>query len=116
MPSSFKITAALTEAERYRRGAGAQPLIEPQPAPPARRGVVAVAPAYQNRGYGTALLRRRHADLDTATIPAYVVAISADARRHYLRHGYGDDGEPITLHDGIRLQPMWRYPATETNA
>ncbi len=38
MPSSFKITAALTEAERYRRGAGAQPLIEPQPAPPARSG------------------------------------------------------------------------------
>lgn len=75
-------------------------------------GFAAVAPAYQNRGYGTELLRRRHTDLDDSKVPAYLVAASADARRLYLRHGYDDLGPPIYLPRGPRIQPMWRHPDT----
>lgn len=76
-------------------------------------GFVAVAPAYQGRGYGTALLRRRCADLDAAGAIAYLVAASPAARRLCPRHGFRDRGQQVTPLDGPRLQPMWRDPAVD---
>ncbi|WP_433017696.1 GNAT family N-acetyltransferase [Kribbella sp. CA-294648] len=72
---------------------------------------IAVMPACQGRGYGASLLNRRHAELDPAMTPAYLVAASVASRRLYLRHGYRDCGHPITLPSGPSMLPMWRLPA-----
>ncbi|MQA24380.1 MAG: hypothetical protein GEU94_02675 [Micromonosporaceae bacterium] len=61
----------------------------------------------------TSPLRRRHTDLDESSTLAYLVAAS---RRLYLRHGYRDHGDPISLHEGPRLFPMWRHPAADSIA
>jgi GNAT superfamily N-acetyltransferase len=74
----------------------------------------AVDPFYQRCGYGTALLDRRHIDLDACKVPAYLVAASAQARELYLRHGYRDFGTTaIDLPSGPRMYPMWRHPITD---
>ncbi|MQA27826.1 MAG: GNAT family N-acetyltransferase [Micromonosporaceae bacterium] len=76
----------------------------------------AVPPAYQSQGYGAALIRRRHTDIDGSKTPAHLVAASAEARRFFLRYGYGDHGDPIALPEGPRLFPMTRHPAAELPA
>jgi GNAT superfamily N-acetyltransferase len=72
--------------------------------------LLAVKPALQRRGIGTALLRHYHARLDRAGMPAYLEASSRASRHLYLRHGYTDHGAPIELPDGPQLWPMWRPP------
>jgi len=70
---------------------------------------LAVHPALQNRGIGSALLDRHHARLDRAGIPAYLEANDPRNRDLYLRHGYLPRPE-IRLPDGPSVWPMWRAP------
>jgi GNAT superfamily N-acetyltransferase len=73
--------------------------------------LLAVEPARQGRGLGSALLARYHARLDRDRMPAYLEASSHNSRRLYLRYGYADHGDPLDLPDhGPRLWPMWRTP------
>jgi GNAT superfamily N-acetyltransferase len=71
--------------------------------------LLAVSPAHQHRGLGTALLAHHHAYLDAHGIPAYLEASSEGSRRLYARHGYRT-GEPFRLPDGTPFWPMWREP------
>jgi hypothetical protein len=71
---------------------------------------LAVAPARQRGGLGSALLDWQHRTLDRGGMPAYLEASSVASRRLFLRHGYRDHGPVIDLPDGPRLWPMWREP------
>jgi ribosomal protein S18 acetylase RimI-like enzyme len=76
--------------------------------------LLAVDPAYQNQGYGSALLAQHHQRLDQAGIPGYLEAASRDSARLYARHGYTPLGDPLTLSGNTSpdLWPMWRDPRT----
>ncbi|PZF88553.1 GNAT family N-acetyltransferase [Micromonospora deserti] len=71
---------------------------------------LAVAPARQGEGVGTALLRHHHAWLDANGMPGYLEASSEHSRDLYARHGYRV-GELFRLPDGTPFWPMWREPA-----
>lgn len=73
-----------------------------------------VAPGRQNQGIGSALLRHRLAQLDTAGTASYLVASSTGSRDLYERHGYRTSvAGPVRLPgDGPLLWPMWRNAAT----
>jgi ribosomal protein S18 acetylase RimI-like enzyme len=64
-----------------------------------------VVPGRRGAGVGSALLRHglEHADA------AYLEASSPRSRALYLRHGFHDLGDPVTLPDGPTLWPMWRH-------
>jgi ribosomal protein S18 acetylase RimI-like enzyme len=68
---------------------------------------LAVDPALQRTGRGTALLRHHHARLDADGIPGYLEASNTESRDLYARHGYRAR-EPFTLPDGTPFWPMWR--------
>jgi ribosomal protein S18 acetylase RimI-like enzyme len=70
---------------------------------------LAVHPDHQNRGLGSALMRRRHPELDAAGIPQYLEATNEENIRLYRRHGYAPM-EPfdIRLPDGTPFYRMWR--------
>jgi GNAT superfamily N-acetyltransferase len=70
---------------------------------------IAVHPHHQNRGVGSALLKRHHTRLDVARIPAYLEANHPRNRDLYLRHGYVS-WAPIRPPDGPPIWPMWRPP------
>lgn len=70
---------------------------------------LAVTPAAQGRGLGTALLEHHHAHLDAHGVPAYLEASSERNRALYARHGYQHD-EPFRLPDETPFWPMWREP------
>jgi GNAT superfamily N-acetyltransferase len=74
-----------------------------------------VAPARQGQGIGSALLAHRHAALDTAGLPAFLVAVSPRSRDLYLRHRYtiATTG-PFRLPDGG--PPMWPMIRTPRRA
>ena len=71
--------------------------------------LLAVQPGRQGGGLGSVLLRRAHAELDAAAIPAYLEASSTRSRDLYLRLGY-EVREPFRLPDGTPFWPMWRPP------
>jgi GNAT superfamily N-acetyltransferase len=73
--------------------------------------LLAVDPARQSGGLGSALLRHHHAKLDEDGTAAYLEASSPDSRDLYLRHGY-ELRETFALPDGTKFWPMWRPPAT----
>jgi GNAT superfamily N-acetyltransferase len=73
---------------------------------------LAVAPALQGLGVGSALLAWQHRVLDRGGMPAYLEASSVASRRLYLRHGYRDHGPAIDLPDGPRVWPMRRLPGS----
>lgn len=70
---------------------------------------LAVTPAAQGGGLGSALLRHHQAHLDAHGIPAYLEASSERGRDLYAGHGYRS-GEPFRLPDGTPFWPMWRPP------
>ena len=73
--------------------------------------IIAVAPAAQDRGIGTALMRHRHALMDERHEAGYLEAASLPLRDFYLRLGYDDYDEPIVLPEsGPPMFPMWRDP------
>ena len=67
-------------------------------------------PLWQNRGLGSALLRKVLECCDRDRIPAYLEASSVVSQRLYQRHGFAATGE-IVLPDGPSLCPMWRKPS-----
>jgi ribosomal protein S18 acetylase RimI-like enzyme len=71
--------------------------------------LLAVDPAHQGHGLGTALLAHHHTQLDARGVPAYLEASSERNRRLYGRHGYRA-GTPFHLPDGPPFWPMWRPP------
>ncbi|MFF5181024.1 GNAT family N-acetyltransferase [Micromonospora sp. NPDC000316] len=71
---------------------------------------LAVEPARQGQGLGTALLEHHHAWLDANDMPAYLEASDPRSRDLYARHGYRA-GEPFRVPDGTPFWPMWREPA-----
>lgn len=81
--------------------------------------ILAVRPALQGKGVGSALLEAHHRTLASAAEPvaAYLEAANLDARRLYARHGYEDLPQIIPFPDGTpataMMYPMWR-PATPT--
>jgi GNAT superfamily N-acetyltransferase len=70
---------------------------------------LAVDPADQGHGVGSALLDRHHARLDAAGLPAYLEANHPRNRDLYQRHGY-QVRSVIELPDGPPLWTMWRPP------
>ncbi|MDR7277699.1 GNAT family N-acetyltransferase [Catenuloplanes atrovinosus] len=74
---------------------------------------LAVRPAAQRRGLGSALLGATHAHLDQLGVPAYLEATGDRNRALYRRHGYTDYGAPFPVtRGGPLLYPMWRDPRT----
>jgi GNAT superfamily N-acetyltransferase len=73
---------------------------------------VAVHPARQDTGLGSALLAHHHRQLDAEGTPAYLEASSPRSRQLYLRHGYHDlpDAPFYLPEDGPPMWPMWRPP------
>ena len=70
---------------------------------------LAVHPTRQGAGLGRALMRRAHAELDRAGLPAYLEATNDDNVRLYRRAGYRDmDPFEINLPDGAPFFRMWR--------
>jgi len=69
----------------------------------------AVRPAWQGRGYGSALLRAVLDRADRTGTPAYLDATSPDNRRLYERHGFRVIGE-LAVAGGPRVWQMWREP------
>ncbi|HET8684735.1 MAG TPA: GNAT family N-acetyltransferase [Micromonosporaceae bacterium] len=92
----FRILDALFEAHKPR-------------APHHHLALLAVTPARQGTGLGSALLRHHHRYLDRQRIPAYLEASSVRSRYLYRRHGYLA-GPQFTLPEGPPLWPMWREP------
>jgi len=75
--------------------------------------ITGVLPHLQGRGIGGLMLDHHHSQMPEGT-PAYLEATSADSRRLYARHAYGDlDGEPLVLpDDGPPIWPLWITPGT----
>jgi GNAT superfamily N-acetyltransferase len=74
--------------------------------------LLAVAPPWQGRGLGSALLAHHHRNLDRGGVPAYLEASSVRSRDLYLRHGYRPCGNPITVPGAPdpTMWPLWRAP------
>lgn len=72
--------------------------------------ILAVDPAAQRHGLGSALLAAHHARLDAHGTPAYLEAASLALTAFYQRHGYVRLDKPIVLPDGRQMHPMWREP------
>jgi ribosomal protein S18 acetylase RimI-like enzyme len=71
---------------------------------------VAVRPAAQGLGIGTALLSPTLAECDRHGTPAYLEATSPANRRLYERYGFVVMDE-ISVSDSPPIWPMWRPPA-----
>ncbi len=73
---------------------------------------LAVHPTRQGAGLGSALMRRTHAELDRAGVPAYLEGTNEDNVRLYRRAGYRDMNPcGIYLPDGSPFFRMWRRAA-----
>lgn len=72
--------------------------------------VIGVAPAWQGRGFGAALLRPVLEICDRERLPAYLEASSPRNRALYERHGFRAVGE-IRVKDSPPVWPMRREPA-----
>jgi GNAT superfamily N-acetyltransferase len=70
--------------------------------------ILAVHPARQRAGIGSAMLEFAHIGYDREGTPAYLEASDEVKRDIYRRHGYEDHGDPISLPGGPQLYPMWR--------
>jgi ribosomal protein S18 acetylase RimI-like enzyme len=71
---------------------------------------LAVRPAAQGLGVGSAMLSSTLADCDRNGTPAYLEATSPANRRLYERHGFVVLDE-IAVADSPPIWPMWREPA-----
>ena len=73
--------------------------------------VIGVAPAWQGRGYGAALLGPVLRRCDGEGMPAYLEASTPRNRALYERHGFEVVEECRYASDGPPLWRMWREPA-----
>ena len=71
--------------------------------------LLAVDPVCQRRGAASALLDHYHALLDRDGTPT-CVWVDVQHRELFLRRGYKELGEPISLPAGPDLATMWRNP------
>ena len=71
---------------------------------------IGVAPAWQGRGYGAALLRPMLERCDAERVPAYLEASTPRNRALYERHGFEVVEEGRYATDGPPLWRMWREP------
>jgi ribosomal protein S18 acetylase RimI-like enzyme len=71
---------------------------------------IAVRPGQQCTGVGTALLRHRFAELDPASVPAYLEASTERSAALYARLGFRRLPSTLDLPEGPSLYPMWREP------
>jgi GNAT superfamily N-acetyltransferase len=70
---------------------------------------VSVLPSLQGQGIGTALVKHRLRELDSAALPAYLEATNRRNLALYVHLGFQPTGNPIVLpDDGPKLYPMWR--------
>jgi GNAT superfamily N-acetyltransferase len=74
--------------------------------------VIGVAPEWQGRGIGTALLRPILDRCDREGLPAYLEASSERNRACYERNGFEVRGELRIPGGGPPIWPMWRPPAS----
>jgi GNAT superfamily N-acetyltransferase len=71
---------------------------------------IGVAPAWQGRGFGAALLRPVLERCDRERLPAYLEASTARNRALYERNGFEVVDEGRYAKDGPPLWLMWREP------
>jgi GNAT superfamily N-acetyltransferase len=72
---------------------------------------VGTEPARQGQGVGAAVMQPVLDVCDRDRLPAYLEATCERNRGLYLRHGFRDVGEPLTLPgNGPEVYPMWRDP------
>jgi GNAT superfamily N-acetyltransferase len=74
--------------------------------------VIGVAPEWQGKGIGTALLRPMLERCDLEGLPAYLEASSERNRACYERNGFEVRGELRVPKGGPPLWLMWRSPAS----
>ena len=74
--------------------------------------VIGVAPAWQGRGYGAALLRPALERCDHEGVPAYLEASTKRNCALYERHGFAKLEECRYASNGPPLWRMWREPAS----
>lgn len=72
--------------------------------------IVGVAPAWQGRGYGAALLRPVLDRCDRERTPAYLEASTPRNRALYERHGFEVVEESTYASDAPPMWRMWRPP------
>ncbi|QES50099.1 GNAT family N-acetyltransferase [Streptomyces venezuelae] len=72
--------------------------------------MIAVDPARQGSGLGTALMRPVLDACDRDGVPAYLEASSERSKRLYERLGWEFTGTAVQLPDGPPMWPMWRKP------
>ena len=73
--------------------------------------LIAVHPAAQGKGAGSALVAYQLDEMDRTGMPTYLVASTrVSAGGIYERAGYQPVGEPIRLPGGEEIYPMWRNP------
>ena len=72
--------------------------------------VMGVAPEWQGRGLGTALMRPALEEIDAARLPAYLETWTPRARALYERHGFAVTGELTAPMGGPPIWLMWREP------
>lgn len=78
--------------------------------------MIAVAPAWQGRGYGAALLDPVLRRCDEQAMPAYLEASTPRNRALYERHGFEVVEECRYADDGPPLWRMWREPQSTSGA
>ena len=72
--------------------------------------VMGVAPVWQGRGLGTALMRPGLDEIDAASLPAYLESSTPRSRALYERHGFVVTGEMNVPLGGPPIWLMWRDP------
>lgn len=69
--------------------------------------VIGTDPAFQGKGYGGVVMRRRLAEIDARRLPAYLESSKASNIPIYQSFGFEVTGE-ITVPGGPVIYPMWR--------
>jgi GNAT superfamily N-acetyltransferase len=122
-----KITASLREGPAMLRAFGSRlPLAlwsrirmdakHPKRPPHWYLAVMGVAPEWQGKGLGTALMQPGLDEIDAASLPAYLESSTPRSRALYERNGFEVTGELSLPRGGPPVWLMWRDPRAEGSA